>query len=98
MKPKPNTYGTRHNEQLDRLARMEGQIRGLRRMVESGAYCIDILTQIQAARSALQSLAVRILRKHMEHCVCAAARKGSAREVSSKLDELARMFSMTGAR
>lgn len=95
MKSAPNTYGTRHNENLARLARIEGQIRGLRRMIEDGSYCIDILTQIQAARSAMQALALKILRKHMELCVCGAARKGNPREIAAKLDELSRILSMT---
>lgn len=98
MKNSPNTYGTRHKENLTRLARIEGQIRGLRRMIDDGAYCIDILTQLQAARSAMQALAMRILRKHMEVCVCGAARKGNSREIAAKIDELVRIISMTGSR
>lgn len=96
MQRKPNTYGTRHTAHTARLARLEGQVRGIRRMVGDGAYCIDILTQIQATRAALHSLALSILRKHLECCVCAAARKGDAREISAKLDELARILRMNG--
>lgn len=52
-----------------RLARIEGQVRGLRRMVDDEAYCIDVLTQISAATRALQSVAVLLLEDHLRHCV-----------------------------
>jgi DNA-binding FrmR family transcriptional regulator len=81
-------HKTRHDENLARLARVEGQVRGLRRMVEEGEYCIDIITQIQAARSALASIGRRILRKHIEHCVTDAVRGKSEKEAQVKIDEL----------
>jgi DNA-binding FrmR family transcriptional regulator len=79
---------TRHDENLARLARIEGQVRGIRRMVEEGAYCVDIVTQIQAARSALGALGKRILRKHIDHCVVGALRSGSKSEADRKTQEL----------
>lgn len=54
---------------LNRLKRIEGQVRGLQRMVEEDTYCIDILTQVSAATSALQSVAVGLLDEHLRHCV-----------------------------
>ena len=71
---------------LKRLRRIEGQVRGLQRMVEEEQYCIDILTQVSAATKALQSLALSLLDDHMAHCVVDAARKGGA-EQEEKLAE-----------
>ncbi len=61
---------------LKRLRRVEGQIRGLQRMVESETYCIDVLTQISAATKALQAVALLLLEDHLAHCVADAAREG----------------------
>ena len=61
---------------LRRLRRIEGQARGLQRMVDEEKYCIDILTQISAMTKALQSVALELLEDHMAHCVVAAAREG----------------------
>ena len=79
---------TRHDENLARLARVEGQVRGIKRMVEEGAYCIDIVTQIQAAQSALGSIGRRVLHKHMDHCVADAMSGKSKKEAKVKIDEL----------
>jgi DNA-binding FrmR family transcriptional regulator len=81
-------HKTRHDENLDRLARVEGQVRGIRRMVEEGAYCIDIITQIQAAQAALASVGRQILHKHMRHCVAGAMRGSSKQDAETKIDEL----------
>ncbi|MGN6252638.1 MAG: metal-sensitive transcriptional regulator [Marmoricola sp.] len=54
---------------LKRLRRIEGQVRGLQRMVEDDVYCIDILTQVSAARSALQAVATGLVQDHLDHCV-----------------------------
>jgi len=85
---KKKRHKTTHEENLDRLSRLEGQIRGVRRMVEEGAYCIDIITQIQAVRSALGAVGLRILHKHMDHCVADALRSRSAKEAEVKIREL----------
>ena len=81
-------YKTRHDENLGRLARIEGQVRGIRRMIEEGEYCMDIATQLQAARAALQAVGHRVLRKHLEHCLTDAARKSSRRELDDKMAEI----------
>ena len=73
---------------LKRLRRIEGQVRGLQRMVEEEQYCIDILTQVSAATKALQSVALALLDDHMAHCLVDAARKGGA-EQDEKLKEAA---------
>ena len=66
----------RHTGQLDRLRRIEGQVGGLVRMVEEERYCVDILTQIRAARAALRRVEEAVLREHVEHCVAQAIRSG----------------------
>ena len=71
---------------LKRLRRIEGQARGLQRMVEQEQYCIDILTQISAMTKALQALGLGLLDEHMAHCVVNAARQGGA-EAEIKLKE-----------
>ncbi|WP_203872343.1 metal-sensitive transcriptional regulator, partial [Planomonospora parontospora] len=72
--------GYTHDRQdhLKRLRRIEGQVRGLQRMVEEDKYCIDILTQVSAANRALQSFALALLEEHMAHCVADATAKGGA--------------------
>jgi DNA-binding FrmR family transcriptional regulator len=61
---------------LKRLRRIEGQVRGLQRMVEEDKYCIDILTQVSAATSALESVALGLLEEHLGHCVAQAIAEG----------------------
>ncbi|MEU5848392.1 MULTISPECIES: metal-sensitive transcriptional regulator [Saccharopolyspora] len=61
---------------LKRLARIEGQVRGLARMIEEDKYCIDILTQISAATKGLQAVSLRLLDEHLKHCVAEALSEG----------------------
>ena len=74
--------------QLARLGRIEGQVRGVARMVEQERYCIDVLTQIRAVRAALDKVEQEILHDHLRHCVAHAFHAGSARERQTKIDEL----------
>jgi len=69
---------------LGRLRRIEGQVRGVHRMVEEDVYCIDVLTQIAAATRALQAVAVGLIEGHLTHCVVEAAREG---DPSAKVKE-----------
>ncbi|GAB7185868.1 metal-sensitive transcriptional regulator [Kitasatospora sp. Ki12] len=62
-------YRTEKDQLLRRLRRVEGQIRGLQRMVDTDTYCIDVLTQVSAATKALQSVALQLLDSHLAHCV-----------------------------
>src|SRR5438046_9783040 len=78
MTNRPPGYSGSKEAHLKRLRRIEGQVRGLHRMVEEDAYCIDILTQISAATRALQAVAVGLLEGHLAHCVAEAAREGAA--------------------
>jgi CsoR family transcriptional regulator, copper-sensing transcriptional repressor len=73
---------------LKRLHRIEGQVRGIAKMVDEDQYCIDILTQVSAATKALQSVALGLLEEHMGSCVLDAARTGG-READAKVKEAA---------
>jgi DNA-binding FrmR family transcriptional regulator len=79
-------YRDQTDEVLARLRRIEGQVRGLQRMVSEDAYCIDVLTQVAAATRALQAVSVSLLSGHLHHCVteAVAAADGSA---TAKVDE-----------
>ncbi|WP_079047678.1 metal-sensitive transcriptional regulator [Streptomyces hirsutus] len=81
-------HGYHHEKQehLKRLRRIEGQIRGLQRMVDEDVYCIDILTQVSASTKALQSFALQLLEEHLRHCVADAALKGGD-EIDAKVKE-----------
>jgi DNA-binding FrmR family transcriptional regulator len=72
----PHGYSKDKEAHLKRLRRIEGQVRGLQRMVEDEAYCIDILTQVSASTKALQSFALQLLEEHLRHCVAHAATEG----------------------
>jgi DNA-binding FrmR family transcriptional regulator len=87
-------YINRKDDYLKRLRRIEGQARGLQRMVEEEKYCIDILTQISAITKALQSVGLGLLEEHLSHCVVdAAAAGGPDAEVKLKeaTDAIARL-------
>ena len=73
---------------LKRLKRIEGQVRGLARMVEDDRYCIDVVTQISAVRAALRKLEEEVLRDHVGHCVEHAIASGDAAEQRAKVAEL----------
>lgn len=81
---------------LKRLRRVEGQVRGIARMIEEDAYCIDVLTQVSAAKSALESVALALLEDHLTHCVAEATTLGGTvadaklREASDAIARLVR--------
>ena len=81
-----NGYSDTKDDHLKRLRRIEGQVRGIAKMVEDDKYCIDVLTQVAAATKALQSVALGLLDDHMGHCLVDAARAGGA-EQDAKLKE-----------
>ncbi|MGX9297088.1 metal-sensitive transcriptional regulator [Tsukamurella paurometabola] len=80
-------YMSDKDEYLKRLRRIEGQARGLQRMVEEEKYCIDILTQVSAMTKALQAVGLGLLEDHMSHCVVDAARSGDEAETAAKIKE-----------
>jgi CsoR family transcriptional regulator, copper-sensing transcriptional repressor len=89
-------HGYTHDKDsyLRRLRRIEGQIRGLQRMVEEDKYCIDILTQVSAATKALQSVALGLMEDHLGHCVAQAAAEGgetATAKVREASDAIARL-------
>jgi DNA-binding FrmR family transcriptional regulator len=73
---------------LRRLSRIEGQIRGIQRMVEDDRYCADILTQVTSAQEALRAVARALMRNHLAHCATHAIRTGSTEERQAMYDEL----------
>ncbi|HEY3484800.1 MAG TPA: metal-sensitive transcriptional regulator [Ilumatobacteraceae bacterium] len=83
-------YHDDKHEILKRLRRIEGQIRGLQRMVENDTYCIDVLTQVSAATRALQSVAVELLDEHLRHCVSDAVQSGNRPETDRIITEASR--------
>ncbi len=85
MEHNPPGYRDSQKDQLRRLRRIEGQVRGLQRMVESEQYCIDVLTQVAAVRRALDSFALGMLDEHLSHCVHDAITSGEG--ASEKIAE-----------
>ena len=89
-------YTSNKEDYLRRLRRIEGQIRGLQKMVDEDKYCIDILTQVSAATKALQSVALGLMEDHLEHCVTEAVAEGGeaadakVREASEAIARLVR--------
>jgi DNA-binding FrmR family transcriptional regulator len=73
---------------LARLNRIEGQVRGVGRMIEEGRYCIDVLTQINAARAALAKVESEMLKEHLNHCIEGAIASGDAGDQRAKAREL----------
>ena len=91
-----NGYVDHKEDLVKRLRRAEGQVRGIQRMVEEDAYCIDVLTQVSAATKALETVALSLLEDHLSHCVAQAAAEGGAvaeekiREASAAIARLVR--------
>ena len=77
---------------LTRLKRIEGQVRGIQRMVEENRYCIDVMTQISAIHESLRKVSENLLRDHLDHCVTNAVSSNDAREKERIYDELADLF------
>jgi len=90
--PKSEKEGADNRNQLSRVNRIRGQIDGIGRLIEEKAYCPHILTQIQAARSALASLQASILANHLEHCVRAGLKKNSGGDINNLVAELIGIF------
>ena len=89
-------YISRKDDYLTRLRRIEGQARGLQRMVDEEKYCIDILTQVSAMTKALHAVSIGLLEDHMNHCVVDAARAGDE-EAREKVAEASRGHRPAGA-
>ena len=85
-------YTMSRDEYLKRLRRIEGQVRGLQRMVDDDRYCIDILTQVSSVTKALQGVAVGLLDEHMRHCVMDAAAQGDDSKVAEATAAIERLI------
>jgi CsoR family transcriptional regulator, copper-sensing transcriptional repressor len=81
---------------LSRLARIEGQVRGISRMVEEERYCIEVLNQLEAVKAALTRVENEVLKGHAAHCVAHAIKSGNAHDQKQKFDELVELFSRYG--
>jgi CsoR family transcriptional regulator, copper-sensing transcriptional repressor len=88
------TPETRKNAR-SRLARIEGQVRGLVRMIDDDRYCIDVITQVQAVRAALARVERLVLQDHVEHCIADAAASGDEAERGRKIEELITVLDRT---
>jgi DNA-binding FrmR family transcriptional regulator len=84
-----------HKDNLVALRRIEGQVRGVQRMIENHEYCIDILNQIYAIKGALGRIEEKILEKHFQHCVTEAIKGTSQKEKQQKLDEILKLIHQT---
>ena len=84
--------GASHQLQIKQLNRIEGQVRGVTRMIEEKRYCIDILTQIKAIKSSLGSIESKIINEHINHCVHEAVNSKNARQTSIVLDEIRQLI------
>jgi len=84
-----------HKDNLVALRRIEGQVRGVQRMIENRKYCIDILNQIHAVKGALGRVEEKILKKHFQHCVTEAVKGTSEKEKKQKLDEILKLIQQT---
>ncbi|MFZ5609330.1 MAG: metal-sensitive transcriptional regulator [Pseudomonadota bacterium] len=87
----------RRDSILKRLRRIEGQVRGLARMVEEDRYCIDILTQMQAVKAALRRAEEEVLKDHADHCIADAIHSGEPAEQRKKFSELIDLMGKFGA-
>ena len=86
-------YTATKDQLLGRLSRIEGQVRGVARMVEEDRYCIDVMTQISAIRAALKRVEEEVLKDHVAHCVEHAIKAGDRNEQRRKVAELMEVFS-----
>jgi DNA-binding FrmR family transcriptional regulator len=77
---------------LSRLSRIEGQVRGISRMIEEERYCIDVLTQLQAIKAALRKVEEDVLKDHASHCVAHAIKSGDVTDQKQKFEELVELF------
>ncbi|MGH9151273.1 MAG: metal-sensitive transcriptional regulator [Acidimicrobiales bacterium] len=83
-------YSVKKDDYAKRLSRIEGQVRGIRRMIDEDTYCIDVLTQVSAATKALQSVAIGLLDEHVRHCVRNAMVDGDEGALDTMITEATR--------
>lgn len=88
-------HGTDHKAHLNRVNKIEGQVRGIKKMIEDEKYCVDILTQIKAVRSAMKSLEFSILEGHLNHCLLSAIESESKKDGLVKVAEILDLLKKT---
>ena len=81
-----------HHDQLVRLAKIEGQIKGIRRMIEERRYCVDIVQQIKAVTAGLKAVQMGVLEKHIHHCVRESVESGNPEYFVDKVDEIVKVL------
>lgn len=84
---------TKHEDQLIRLRKIEGQVRGIQKMIKADRYCIDILMQIKSVKNALIKVEENILKRHIETCIYDAVKSDSEKEIETKMNELMEVIS-----
>ncbi|MCF8076986.1 MAG: metal-sensitive transcriptional regulator [Desulfotignum sp.] len=82
-----------YNDQLPSLNRIEGQIKGIKKMIENRRYCVDILIQLKAAKAALHKVEQDVLKTHMQHCLMHAMTSKDQTDIQEKIDELMQLLS-----
>jgi DNA-binding FrmR family transcriptional regulator len=87
-----NSYEAEKDDLLRRLRKIEGQVRGIQRMIEEGRYCIDVLTQLAAARQGLNRVGMLILDRHIKGCVVNAIRSGEEERAVEELNQVLLRF------
>jgi DNA-binding FrmR family transcriptional regulator len=93
---KKHAHRSLDKDVMTRLTRIEGQVRGVARMIEEDRYCIDVLTQIQAVKAALRKVEEQVLKDHAAHCVADAIKSGNAKDQTAKFNELVELFGKYG--
>lgn len=81
-----------HKDELKKLNRIGGQVEGIKKMIDDGRYCPDILTQLRAVRSAIHTVEANILESHLQHCVSDAMTSGNEQDAAQKIAELKDLF------
>lgn len=82
-----------HKEELERLRKIEGQIRGVQKMIEEGRYCVDVLQVLSSVQGAIEKVENHILRRHLEGCVSHAVKSGSPKARNEKFNEIVELIS-----
>lgn len=81
-----------HEQQLPRLRRIEGQVRGVQKMIEERRYCVDILTQLRALSGAIQQVERNVLEEHLKHCVQQAFTQANPEDAEHKIEEIVQLL------
>jgi len=82
-----------YKDQLPSLNRIEGQVKGIKKMIEDRRYCVDILTQLKAVKAAVHKVEQSVLKSHMQHCLVHAVESNKENDIQKKIDELMQLLS-----